>query len=56
MIHEEKTTVKYHSKDWDILACSGWITWTVDDDGTAHMLRAWEVSDRGVRLRLATYG
>lgn len=54
MLREEKTTVKYHSKAWDELACNGWITWMVDDDGTAHMLRVWET--RWGSERLATYG
>ena len=34
-----KMTVAYHSLAWSLLVEAGWITWTVDDDGIATMVR-----------------
>lgn len=31
--------VVYHSHEWDILVETGWITWTVDDNRIACMVR-----------------
>jgi hypothetical protein len=35
----DKRTVPYHGPDWMWMVESGWITWTVDEDGKAVMLK-----------------
>jgi hypothetical protein len=38
-IRYESTTITYHSMQWQMLTAAGWITHTVELDGTATMIR-----------------